>query len=74
MFITCDWYDHCSFLNNYLTIETCRWSNTPFTERFCSYCNLTSNISVIVYFFYDCSLYEDLRKKYLDYPVLVGDV
>ncbi len=46
-------------------------------ERICSYCKLTSNISVIEdekQFLYDCSLYEDLCKKYLSVLVLVGDV
>ena len=41
-----------------LAIETGRWSNTPMTERICSYCKLT-NISAIEdekHFLYDCSL------------------
>ncbi len=62
--------------SHHLTIETGRWSNTTVTERICSYWTLTSNISVIEdekHVLYDCSLYEDLRKKYLDDLVLVGD-
>uniref|UniRef100_A0A8C1GFK0 Reverse transcriptase n=1 Tax=Cyprinus carpio TaxID=7962 RepID=A0A8C1GFK0_CYPCA len=50
---------------HHLAIETGRWSNTPIAERICSYCKLTSNISVIEdekHFLYDCSLYKDLRK------------
>ncbi len=46
-------------------------------ERICSYCKITSNISVIEdekHFLYDCSLYEDLRKTYIGDLVLVGDV
>lgn len=46
------------------------------TERICSYCKLT-NISAIEdekHFLYDCSLYMDLRKKYLSDLTLVGDV
>ncbi len=63
--------------SHHLAIETGRWSNTPMAERICSYCKLTSNISVIEdekHFLYDCSLYEDLRKKYFGDLVLVGDV
>ena len=46
------------------------------TERICGYCKL-ANIFVIEdekHFLYDCSLYMDLRKKYLSDLTLVGDV
>jgi len=40
-------------------METGRWTSTDLTDRICSYCNTLENE---FHFFFECNLYNDLRK------------